>query len=67
MSYKLLFEYFLSFGDIRYIIHIFDSGEFWDKISFKKYAEIMLINLYHRYDIIFIDKEFRFPDSISDI
>lgn len=41
---------------VEYIIHIFDSGEFWDKISFKKYAEIMLNNLYHRYDIIFISQ-----------
>ena len=41
---------------IEYIINIFDSKEFWDKISFKKYAETMLNNLYHKYDIIFISQ-----------
>ena len=41
---------------VEYIIHIFDSKEFWDKIRFKKYSEVMLNNLYHKYDIIFISQ-----------
>lgn len=41
---------------VEYIIHIFDSEEFWDRVWFQTNAMSVLNHLSRRYDIIFISQ-----------